>query len=118
MFNKHIIVQTAKGGGKAESASTESSAQLRAERKADQQMGRPGRGERGNPSIFRRIASVNGQPVCWHRAKWPEFSGKQGGTAETTLSVLVPLQGNKDFFISEGIDYETITGKTMVGLTS
>ena len=81
-------------------------------------MGRPGRGERGNPSIFRRIASVNGQPVCWHRAKWQDFSCKQGGTAEIILSVLVPLRGNKDYFISEGIDYEEITGKTMVGLTS
>ena len=39
-------------GSNGVSASTESSAELRAERKARHQMGRRGQRERGNPSIY------------------------------------------------------------------
>ena len=54
VYKKHILLnrETKEAGVKLYSASTESSAKLRAERKAGQQMGRGGQGEMGNQSIF------------------------------------------------------------------
>jgi hypothetical protein len=45
-----------------------------------------------------------GQPVCWHREKWPD-SGNQGGTADNVL--IRPWQFfAKDFLFSGGKNYE------------
>ena len=47
------------------------------------------------------------------------FSGKQGGTAEIILSVLVPLGEQGLFYLVKEYHYgEEITGKTMVCLTN
>ena len=69
-------------------------------------------------SIFRRIASVNGQPVCWHRTEWQELSCKQGGTAENTFSVLVPHGERGLFYLERSSFYEEKPGQTMAGVTN
>ena len=78
-------------GVKPHSASTESSAKLRAERKAGQQMGHGGQGERGDPKyLLTHCQRYWAAGVLAPDGGGRLFDGKQGGTAELEFLSLFP----------------------------
>ena len=88
---------------------------LRAERKCGAANGPPRAGRTVFLSILRRIASVNGQTVCWHRA---EAAAKAASKVvpQKGISVLAPQGGVRAFLFAGRFSYDQ-NRKTMAALT-
>ena len=101
-------------GVKLHSASTESSAQLRAERKAEQQMGRRGQGEMGLPRVSSdALPALTGRRCVGTVTERPHLR-QAGWYRRNVFSVLVPL-GEQGLFYLRRMNYvEEITRETMV----
>ena len=94
--------------------------ELRAERKAGQQMGRGGQRETGSPRVSSdAMPALTGRRCVGTVIEVAGFSGKQGGTAGICLSVLVPYWEQGLFYLDKEYSYdEEIAGKAMVSLTT
>ena len=105
-------------GSNGVSASTESSAELRAERKARHQMGRRGQRERLQSLVSTdALPALTGRRCVGTVMSGRIFPASKVVPQEFVFPVLVPPRGNEDFFVFRRFPYEKEPRQAMAELT-